>query len=131
MKGAARRTGLRKLTLIVAAVSLVVGACGGGGGEKSVTGLVVEAVERDLVEIELLRVRDRAGRIWEFSTKGNVGSSAAHLRQHQVLGDGVVVKYYKEEGGRLIAIDVHDIPAPGTKRVTESPGVSLLTLRPW
>ena len=130
MKGAARRTGLRKLTLIVAAVSLIVGACGGGGGEKSVTGLVVEAVELDLVEIELLRVRARAGRIWEFSTKGNVGSSAAHLRQHQVLGDGVVVKY-KEEGGRLIAIDVHDIPVPGTKRVREFPGASLLTLRPW
>ena len=130
MKGAARRTGLRKLTLIGAAVSLIVVACGGGGGEKSVTGLVVEAVERDLVEIELLRVRDRAGRIWEFATKGNVGTSAAHLRQHQVLGDGVVVKY-KEEDGRLIAIDVHDIPAPGTKRVRESPEALLLTLRPW
>ena len=95
-----------------AAVLLIVAACG-GGGEKSVTGLVVEAVERNLVEIELLRVRDRAGRIWEFTTEGNVGTSAAHLRQHQVLGDGVVVKY-EERDGRLIAIDVRDFSAPGT-----------------
>ena len=90
---------------------LIVAACG-GGGEKIVTGLVVEAVERNLAEIELLRVRDGDGRVWEFSTEGPVGISAAHLRQHQVLGEKVAVTY-KEEGGRLIAVDVRDAVAPG------------------
>jgi hypothetical protein len=103
--------------LLVAVAGLIVllmaVACGGGNGEESVTGIVVEAVERDLVEIELLRVRDRAGKTWEFTTEGNVGISAAHLRQHQVLGDGVVVKY-KEVAGRLIAVDIRDIAAPGS-----------------
>lgn len=115
MMGTMERLGRKNLALAIvagAAVLLIVAACGGGEG-KSVTGLVVEAVERNLVEIELLRVRDRAGRIWEFTTEGNVGTSAAHLRQHQVLGDGVVVKY-EERNGHLIATDVRDFSAPGT-----------------
>ena len=90
---------------------LIVAACG-GGGEKVVTGLVVEAVERNLAEIELLRVRDGDGRVWEFSTQGSVGMTAAHLRQHQVLGEKVTVTY-NEENGRLIAVDVRDAVAPG------------------
>ncbi len=47
---------------------LLAAACGGDGG-KTVTGLVVEAVERNLVEIELLKVRDRSGKTWEFTTE--------------------------------------------------------------
>ncbi|MCH7842736.1 MAG: hypothetical protein IID01_08225 [Chloroflexi bacterium] len=96
---------------MAAAVLFIAVACG-GGGEKVVTGLVVEAVERNLAEIELLRVRDGDGRVWEFSTEGSVGISAAHLRQHQVLGEKVTVTY-KEKDGRLIAVDVRDAVAPG------------------
>ena len=101
----------RKLTVLsIAGVCLLLVSvtCGGGGGEKTVTGLVLEAVERNIVEIELLTVRDRFGKTWEFTTEGNVGISAAHLKQHQVLGEGVVVAY-KEEGGRLIATDIRDL----------------------
>ena len=96
-----------KLGLAAAAVLLVAVAC--GGGEKTVTGIVLEAVERDLVEIELLRVRDVDGRVFEFTTKGPVGINAAHLRQHQVLGERIVVTY-TEENGSLIATDVSDVP---------------------
>ncbi len=38
--------------------------------------------------------------------------TAAHLRQHQVLGEKVTVTY-KEKDGRLIAVDVRDAVAPG------------------
>ena len=76
------------------------------------TGLVLEAVERSLSEIESLRLRDDDGRVWEFSTRGTVGTSAAHLRQHQVAGQRVIVKY-REVGGRLIAFEVKDAGAPG------------------
>ena len=96
-----------KLGLAAAAVFLVAVAC--GGGEKTVTGIVLEAVERDMVEIELLRLRDADGRVFEFTTKGPVGINAAHLRQHQVLGERVVVTY-TEENGSLIATDVRDVP---------------------
>lgn len=110
-----REAGLKRLVLASMAgicLMLVVAACG-GDGEKTVTGMVLEAVEQNIVEIELLKVRDLTGKTWEFSTEGNVGISAAHLRQHQVMGDGVVVKY-KEVGGRLIATEIRDLPAPGS-----------------
>ena len=86
---------------------LLIGAGYGGGGEKQVTGLVLVAVERNLAEIELLRVRDGDGRTWEFSTDGPVGTTAAHLRQHRLTGERVVVTY-REVGGRLVASDVAD-----------------------
>ena len=111
MTGATGRIGLKQ-ALAAAALLLVAVACG-GGGEKSVTGMVVEAVERDLVEIELLRVRDAGGKVWEFTTEGPVGINASHLRQHQVLGEMVVVTY-TEENGSLIATDVSDAPEPGS-----------------
>ena len=107
------RPELRNLMLATAAgvaVLLIAVACG-GGGKKFVTGLVVEAVERDLVEIQLLRVRDSDGSVWEFTTEGPVGISAAHLRQHQVLGESVVVTY-REYRGSLIATDVRDAIDP-------------------
>ena len=92
------------------ALLFIPAAC--GGGEKQVTGLVLEAVERSPTEIELLRVRDEDGRIWEFSTEGNVGFSAVHLWVHQVAGEGIVVTY-REVDGHLIASDVTDVSPPG------------------
>ena len=93
------------------AVLLIAAACG-GDSDKTVTGLIVEAVERDLVEIELLRVRDDGGKVWTFSTKGPVAVNAAHLRHHQVLGEKVVVTYSVYRGD-LIATAVRDLMAPG------------------
>jgi hypothetical protein len=114
-----REAGLKRLVLASMAgicLLLIAAACSGDGEktvtEKTVTGMVLEAVERSLVEIELLKVRDDTGKAWEFATEGNVGISAAHLRQHQVMGEGVVVTY-KVVDGRLIATDVRDGPAPG------------------
>ena len=114
MTQAQERPGLKKVSMAVVAGAaiLLIGLACGGGGEKTVTGLVIEAVERDLVEIELLRVRDSGGRIWEFSTEGPVGISASHLRQHQVLGESVIVTY-REYRGSLIATDVRDATFPG------------------
>ena len=108
------RHGAKRLVSVLAAgmaVLLFAAACG-GDSEKTVTGLIVEAVERDLVEIELLRVRDDGGKVWTFSTEGPVAVNAAHLRQHQVLGEKVVVTYSVYRGD-LIATAVRDLMAPG------------------
>ena len=107
------RPGLKKVSvaMVAGAAMLLIGlAC--GGGDNTVTGLVIEAVERDLVEIELLRVRDGDGKVWVFSTDGPVGISASHLRQHQVLGESIVVTYRKYRGS-LIATEVRDVTDPG------------------
>ena len=101
--------------MMAGALLLLVAAACRGDSDKQMAGLVLEAVERNLVEIELLRVRDEDGRVWEFTTEGNVGISAAHLRQHLLLGERVSVTY-RREGGRLIAMDVGDAPPSGRYR---------------
>ena len=107
-KPASRKTGLAALV----GIALLFIAVGCGGGDKQVTGLVLEAVERNLAEIETLRLQDDDGMVWEFSTQGPVGISAAHLRQHQLAGEKVIVRY-RETDGRLIAFDVKDADGSG------------------
>ena len=102
----------RRLAAVsVAGACLLVLAVSCGGGEKTVTGMVTDVVERNLSEVELLRVRDRSDNIWEFTTLGNIGMSPAHLKQHQVLGQGVLV-VYKRIGGRLVVSNIRDLATP-------------------
>ncbi|MBC8279992.1 MAG: hypothetical protein H8E48_04325 [Chloroflexi bacterium] len=97
-----------KLMAAVGVVLLLTSvACGGDTGEQVVTGRVVDAIARDLVEIESLTVRDADSQIWEFTTTGPVGISVGHLRQHQALGQKIQVTFRKI-GGQLIASDVRD-----------------------
>lgn len=70
-------------------------------------GVIVEAVDRNLAEIETLRVRDGDGRVWTFTTDGALEKNGAHLRLHQVLGQTIEVTY-EERGGRLIATGLRD-----------------------
>ena len=102
----------RRLAAVsVAGACLLVLAVSCGGVEKTVTGMVTDVVERNLSEVELLRVRDRSDNIWEFTTLGNIGMSPAHLKQHQVLGQGVLV-VYKTIGGRLVVSEIRDLATP-------------------
>ena len=102
----------RRLAAVsVAGACLLVLAVSCGGGEKTVTGMVTDVVERNLSEVELLRVRDRSDNIWEFTTLGNIGMSPAHLKQHQVLGQGVLV-VYKTIEGRLVVSEIRDLATP-------------------
>ena len=70
-------------------------------------GVIVEATDRDLAEIETLRVRDADGRVWTFATTGPLEKNGAHLRLHQVLGETIEVQYAEREG-RLIATGLRD-----------------------
>ena len=67
----------------------------------------MEAVDRDLAEIETLRIRDGDGRVWPFTTEGPLEKNGAHLRLHQVLGQTIEVRY-EERDGRLIATGLRD-----------------------
>ena len=72
-----------------------------------VRGVVVEAIDRNLAEIETLRVRDGDGRVWTFTTDGALEKNGAHLRLHQVLGETIEVSYEEREG-QLIATGLRD-----------------------
>ena len=72
-----------------------------------VSGIVVEAVDRDIAEIETLRIRDGDGQLWTFTTDGPLEKNGAHLRLHQVLGQTIEVQYV-ERAGRLVAVTLRD-----------------------
>jgi len=106
---------MKKITLLALAsvtILLIAVACGDDSGEQVVVGRVVDAIARDIVEIESLTVRDADSQIWEFTTNGPVGISVGHLRQHQALGAKIEVTYRKI-GGQFIAFDVRDAVEPG------------------
>lgn len=98
---------LKLLAVGTIVVLLMAVACGGDSGEQVITGRVIDAIARDIVEIELLTVRDADSQVWEFTTIGPVGISVGHLRQHQALGAKIQVTFRKI-GGQLIASDVRD-----------------------
>ena len=72
-----------------------------------VRGVVLEAVDRDIAEIETLRIRDGDGQLWTFTTEEPLEKNGAHLRLHQVLGQTIEVQYV-ERGGRLVAVGLRD-----------------------
>ena len=78
-----------------------------GDEPGTVRGVVVEAIDRNLAEIETLSVRDEDGRVWTFTTDGVLEKNGAHLRLHQVLGQTIEVTYEAREG-RLIATALRD-----------------------
>ena len=91
---------------VLCSLLLATAAC--GGDEPGVVrGMVVEAIDRNLAEIETLRVRDDAGRLWTFTTVGALEKNGTHLRLHQVLGETIEVSY-EERDGRLIATALRD-----------------------
>ena len=101
------RAHLAALTAILLCALAIVTGCSNGPGELQVRGQVVEVVPRNFSELELLRIRDESGREYEFETEGFVGFTPSHVREHQLLGQSLLVTYLKR-GERLIAVRLED-----------------------
>ena len=76
-------------------------------GELQVRGQVVEVVARSFSELELLRIRDEQGREYEFETEGFVGFTPSHVKEHQLLGQSLLV-IYEKRGDTLVALRLED-----------------------
>ena len=99
-----------KTAFLVAAVVLVLAVgtgCFGGEGAGVVRGMVIEVVDRDIIEIETLRIRDDDGKLWTFTTEGSLGKNGSHLRLHQLQGQSILVAWEKR-AGRLVAVQLRD-----------------------
>ena len=91
-------------------------ACGSQSPDPAepgrVEGLVVEVVDRNIDQVETLRVKDGDGRVWTFTTEDYVGVTPSHLREHQLFGQRVVVVYRSGKGryhDRLVALEISDL----------------------
>ena len=94
----------RLLLLLAALLSLA--ACG-DGETWQVRGQVIEVSARNFAELETLRIRDDAGREYRFTTEGFVGFTPSHVREHQLLGQSLLVTYEKR-GDELVAVALAD-----------------------
>ena len=94
------------LLLLLAAALLSLAACG-DGETRQVRGQVIEVSARDFAELETLRIRDAAGREYRFTTEGFVGFTPSHVREHQLLGQSLLVTYEKR-GEELVAVALAD-----------------------
>ena len=94
------------VTLVVLAMASGVGlGCEGDSG--AVRGIVIEVVDRDIAEIETLRIRDGDGKLWSFTTEGSLGKNGSHLRSHQLQGESILVAWVRK-GDALVAIQLRD-----------------------
>ena len=113
------RIGAAKGVVLVAlALALAATACGGGSGDttdqlgngpdEQVRGLIVEVMERNITEVQLLRIRDEAGKFWIFTGgPGFIGITPSHLLEHQLSGQSVLVTY-QDRGDFLVAVELSD-----------------------
>ncbi len=92
------------LLLLLAVLGLTM-AC--GGETQQVRGQVIEVAARDFAELEILRIRDANGREYRFVTEGFVGFTPSHVREHQLLGQSLLVTYEKR-GKELVAVALSD-----------------------
>ena len=79
-----------------------------------VRGQIIEVVARNIAHVETLRIRDESGREFTFTTDqagdqsgGFVGFTPSHLKEHQLLGQTVLVSYV-ERDGLLVAVKIGD-----------------------
>ncbi len=74
---------------------------------QQVRGQVLEVVARNFTELASLRIRDAAGQEYAFATEGFIGFTPSHVKEHQLLGQSLLVTYV-ERGDTLVAVLLED-----------------------
>lgn len=97
---------MKGLLLPLLAALLLAAACD-DSETRQVRGQVIAVLARDFAEIETLRIRDAAGREYRFVTEGFVGFTPSHVREHQLLGQSLLVTY-RQRGAELVAVALAD-----------------------
>jgi hypothetical protein len=98
---------LTAVLVVSLAATLVLSAGCDNGGALQMRGRVVEVIPRSFSELELLTIRDEQGRLFTFETEGFVGFTPSHIREHQFLGQTLLVTY-ERRGDILVATRLED-----------------------
>jgi hypothetical protein len=110
-RGPARRL----LGAILAAVVLLPIALGCEPTLRQETGIVVEVESPALGRVDSFRLLTTGGQVLTFDTSSlafRPEFPAAHLIEHQVIGDLIVVTY-RQDGQRLVVTQLDDGDGPG------------------
>lgn len=94
------------VVLVAAGIVLALG-CEEEGAQLQVRGQVIEVVPRNFSELESFRIRDQSGKEYVFESEGFIGFTPSHVREHQLLGQTILVTYEKR-GDRLVAVFLED-----------------------
>lgn len=99
------------LAVIILGMGCLSGPSGASDGLNSATvrGAIIGVESLSLLELDVLEIRDEAGRAWTFMGQGKIFPlfTPSHLTEHQVLGLSVQVSYHRE-GDALIIDDISD-----------------------
>ncbi|MEC9308110.1 MAG: hypothetical protein VX966_01200 [Chloroflexota bacterium] len=74
---------------------------------QEVRGHVVQVVPRNISEFETLRIKSETQKYYEFTSQGFTGFTPSHIKEHQLFGQTLLVKYVNKNGN-LIAIALED-----------------------
>jgi hypothetical protein len=110
-RGPARRL----IAAILAAVVLLPIALGCEPTLRQETGIVVEVESPALGRVDSFRLLTTGGQVLTFDTSSlafRAEFPAAHLIEHQVIGDLIVVTY-RQDGQRLVVTQLDDGDGPG------------------
>jgi hypothetical protein len=110
-RGPARRL----IGAILAAVVLLPIALGCEPTLRQETGIVVEVESPALGRVDSFRLLTTGGQVLTFDTSSlafRPEFPAAHLIEHQVIGDLIVVTY-RQDGQRLVVTQLDDGDGPG------------------
>ena len=74
---------------------------------QEVRGHVVQVVPRNISEFETLHIKSETQKYYEFTSQGFTGFTPSHIKEHQLFGQTLLVKYINKNGN-LIAIALED-----------------------
>ena len=74
---------------------------------QEIRGHVVRVVPRNISEFETLQIKSQTQKYYEFTSQGFTGFTPSHIKEHQLFGQTLLVKYVNENG-KLIAISLED-----------------------
>ncbi|MBO54176.1 MAG: hypothetical protein CL886_00790 [Dehalococcoidia bacterium] len=74
---------------------------------QEVRGQVLEVTPRNVSQFETLKIQAQDGQIYQFKSDTFTGFTPAHIKEHQLFGQTLLVRFISRDGV-LVAITLED-----------------------